>query len=586
MLARPVSKFQYIPVVALGLSILVGGYVYNRTLDDWITDIVSEYMLGLLNDVNHEIKEHKYHFYDLTPAEVDSFLGDLSQSSTQRRFTIIHESGKVLGDSKLTKREVYNLDNYGQRPEIVLALSDGKGIAKRFSSISRQETLYVAARIEIDDPEHDTINYSGIEKHGHDHEGPHRDVLPSNTSLTEFDHHEEHSSVYILRLAMPMTSIHNMSQDLRGIVYLLMICSMGVLIASSWYSQRKITQVINEERKLQEVRINKSTREIELLRQLANMLAACTTISEAQQVVEDIVPRILGDINGCVSIMRESRNLLEIEIDWGGPWPAATSFSPDDCWAMRKGQSHLSRDDNHSLSCHHMCEADEQNMTLCIPLTAHGNTVGIFHLYFDSPHNLISEDIKQLAYTLAEHLGLALSNLRLQDKLRSQALRDPLTGLYNRRYFENKLESEWLIASQDSMPLSIIMLDLDHFKQFNDNFGHDAGDYVLKELGSLLKSICNVRNEVCRLGGEEFAVICPNLSKEKTIELTNRIIESVRELHLEVRGLSLGQLGISAGVSTYPDIDVSHKEMVKIADAALYKAKENGRSQAMHASDT
>lgn len=581
MARRPLNKFQYIPVIALALSFVLGGYVYSRTLDEWLTDIVSSYMLDLLKDVNHEIKRGKLHLYDFTPHEIDQFLDNLSQSSSQRRFTIIHESGKVLGDSILTKKETYHLGSFSQRPEVVSALATGHGIAKRHSETNHQEVLYVAARLEIDDHEHDHLmaNKSVIEPKEHEHDDHEK------PNVAEQNEHEMHSSVYILRLAMPMTSLRSMSEDLRFILFLLMGCSMGVLIASSWFSQRKITQVINEERQQQQTRIDKSTREIELLRQLANMLAACKDIHEAQLVVKDIVPRLLGNVNGCISIMRESRNLLEVEIDWGEKWPAATAFSPQDCWAMRKGKAHLSHDKHQSLNCNHMSRKNTKDTTLCIPLTAHGNTVGIIHLNFPNSGSLVPDDIQQLAFTLAEHLGLALANLRLQDKLRSQALRDSLTGLYNRRYFEDKLEKEWSLVYQSDapQPLSIIMLDLDHFKRFNDNFGHDAGDYVLKELASLLMHSIDDRSVVCRLGGEEFSVICPNTSEPEAIAVAETIIKKVRELHLSIKGLSLGQLGISAGISTYLDICVPEEELVKLADTALYKAKERGRAQAVHA---
>ncbi|MGF1740430.1 sensor domain-containing diguanylate cyclase [Vibrio profundum] len=204
--------------------------------------------------------------------------------------------------------------------------------------------------------------------------------------------------------------------------------------------------------------------------------------------MEDIIPRLLGDLNGCVAIMRESRNQMEVQLDWGGEWPANKMYAPHECWALRKGKHHLSHDLYHYLPCAHMAGQDK-GQTLCVPLTAHGNTVGMFHIHFDNGEEFVSGETKQLALTIAEHLGLALANLSLQEKLRAQALSDPLTGLYNRRYFEEAMDSAWLHAEKYQKPLSIIMLDLDHFKRFNDNFGHDAGDYVLKEVSSLLKKM-------------------------------------------------------------------------------------------------
>ncbi|NOH61009.1 sensor domain-containing diguanylate cyclase [Vibrio sp. RE88] len=546
MLRSSFSRVQYFPIVALTISLVVGGYFYDKTLDNWVTNIVSSYMSSLIDDVSHQIKDKQLDLYDMSQPEIDYFLDNLSQSSFGQRFTIIHSSGLVLGDSQLTNREIATLGDHSTRPEVLAALAGKTGLSKRYSSSIDQELLYVAKKIELPEDEH-----------GHD-------------------------STYVLRLAMPMTSLYAMSSDLKDIEHALMAASLAILILSTWVSHRKIYKLVKEERDQQEYRIQKSTQEIELLHQLANMLAACNSVKEAQVVVADIIPRVLGNVNGCVSIMRDSRNQLEVKLDWGGEWPANKLYAPNDCWALRKGKYHLSKERHHNLSCTHMTASSIEGLTLCVPLTAHGNTVGMFHLYFDEHSEEISEDTKQLAFTIAEHLGLALANLSLQEKLRSQAMRDPLTGLFNRRYFEEVFEKEWAKASQDSNPMSLLMLDLDHFKRFNDNFGHDAGDYVLKEVANLLKREIGDEHVACRLGGEELAVISPNCSISESMELANQIVDSVRDLHLDMKGLSLGQLGVSIGVTTFPDLNTSTTELIKAADTALYQAKDNGRSQAVH----
>lgn len=545
-------KFQTLPVFALAITFIVGGYFYEKTLDNWLTDVVSGHMLDLLKDVEYEIKEHRIKFDELTSSEVDDFLDELPQVSSEKRFTIIGGDGTVLGDSNLTMREITRLEDHSQRPEVASALDTGFGVATRFSTSTNRDLLFVAIRIEIGGKQ--TLE-------------------------------ESRNSFYILRGAMPMTSIDNMARGLRVIEYLVMFFALLVLIVSTWVSQRRLAAVIGESVELQEEKIKRSTREIELLRQLANTLAACTTIEEAQTVVRDIAPRVIGDFNGCVSIVRESRNLLEVGIDWGGSWPASTSFSPHDCWALRKGKYHISREKNHNLDCHHMGELCSDHTTMCIPLIAHGNTVGVFHLYFADSQAELDRETKNLVFTLAEHLGLALANLRLQEELRSQAMRDPLTGLYNRRYFEDAIDREYYAANQNNSILTILMLDLDHFKRFNDNFGHDAGDFVLKEVSSLFSRVVSDRGIVCRIGGEEFVVVSTKLDAQQALALSNRIIEEVRELHLSLRGISLGQLGVSVGIATYPELDVSEKELIKLADTALYEAKERGRSQAVYAGE-
>ncbi|USD66961.1 diguanylate cyclase [Vibrio sp. SCSIO 43136] len=552
MFSNSISRIQYFPILTLAISLLIGGYFYNKTLDEWLTDIVSGYMFSIVDDVAHQIQTDKVHVYDLSPAQIAVFLDNLSQSSTTQRITIIHEDGSVLADTQLSTTEVKRLDNHANRPEIVEALSRGKGMSKRFSSTLDQNLFYVAKRFEIIDDEH---------HHSHTH----------------------HSSIYIVRMATPTIQLANMAQDLRFIIYILMAFSMLVLIASTVFSQKKIKQVIDEERSLQQSRIDKSTHEIELLRQLATTLAACTNINEAQSVVEDLMPRLLGKTNGCVSLMRDSGNLLEVNLDWGGDWIGEHLYAPHDCWAMRKGRYHLSHEANQHLVCKHMHGLDERTKTLCVPLTAHGNSVGILHLYYCDPDVVVDDEAKQLAFAIAEHLGLALANLRLQEELRSQAMRDPLTGLFNRRYFEEKFESEWSISAHSHTPISLLMFDLDHFKHFNDDFGHDAGDHVLKEISNLLLHAANENSHVCRLGGEEFAIICPNMAVLESIALAEIVVEQVSQLHLEHRGQSLGKLGISAGIATYPDIQVDEQEFIKIADMALYQAKDQGRSRAIHA---
>ncbi|USD43256.1 diguanylate cyclase [Vibrio sp. SCSIO 43135] len=546
MKKKSFAKFQYFPIITLALSMLAGGYFYNKTLDDWLTQIVSGYMLNLVDDVSHQVQEKNLDLYDMSSVEIDQFLDTLSQAGVGRRFTIIHSSGKVLGDSQLNGREIANTDDHSSRPEVMAALAGDHGMSKHYSSTVNQEMLYVAKRLELPPDEH-----------GHD-------------------------STYVLRLAMPMTTLTSMAKDLQLIVFALLVSSLVILVFSSWVSNRRLLFLINNERDQQEERIRRSTQEIELLHRLANMLAACNNIKEAQTVVADIIPRILGDINGCVSIMRESRNQLEVKLDWGGDWPANKIYAPHDCWALRKGKYHLSADEHHHLPCSHMSQCEDQGLTLCIPLTAHGNTVGMYHLYFGQEVKTVSEETKQLAFTIAEHLGLALANLSLQEKLRSQALSDPLTGLFNRRYFEEVFDNEWSKSSADQTPLSLLMLDLDHFKRFNDNFGHDAGDYVLKEVSNLLKRVIGEEHVACRLGGEELAVISPNCTIDESLALADEIVREVRELHLDMKGLSLGQLGVSIGVTTYPDLNASTTELIKAADTALYQAKNNGRSQAIH----
>jgi diguanylate cyclase (GGDEF)-like protein len=186
-----------------------------------------------------------------------------------------------------------------------------------------------------------------------------------------------------------------------------------------------------------------------------------------------------------------------------------------------------------------------------------------------------------LALTLAEDMALALANLRLRETLRSQAIRDPLTGLFNRRYLEETMAREINRVKRQETPLGVIMMDLDHFKRYNDTFGHSAGDELLSAMGILLKSQIRGEDIACRYGGEEFLVIMPGTSLEVALERAETLRQAVKEMHLQHPGLHPTTL--SLGVAVYPDHGDTELQLIQSADAALYRAKQAGRDRVVAA---
>lgn len=532
-------KWHFMPTIMLLISMVIGLSIYQVTLDKWVSNNMKDNLTDLLSDIVYEMNEDNPDFPSLNSELIAEYISHLPQATSEKRISLISMSGKVLGDSSISHRELNTLDNHADRQEVIGALKNGSGFNIRFSETLGINMLYVAKTLPL------------------------------------------HDSLFIVRLSTPMTLLKSMSSELMTILITLMASSLFIMVLSTVISIRRIDLRVKNEQSLQEERIKQRTFEIELLHRLASMLAACNSFDEAQNVIADIVPRILGDINGSIALMRNSRNQLAIKLDWGQKWPSAMSYTPDECWALRRGKHHLSNDSYHSLPCsHNSAIGDDQ--TLCIPLTAHGNTIGILHLYFGDKNYQVSTSIKQLTFTISEHLGLALANLSLQEKLRSQALIDPLTSLFNRRHFENVIEEQLINAERDKLPLSLLMLDLDHFKRFNDNFGHDAGDYVLKEISRVLLETVIEKDTVYRLGGEELAVITPNFSPSQAIELANNICHIVEKLHLSLKGTSLGTLTVSIGIASFLDSKVNKDELVKYADVALYKAKDQGRNRSVH----
>jgi diguanylate cyclase (GGDEF)-like protein len=179
----------------------------------------------------------------------------------------------------------------------------------------------------------------------------------------------------------------------------------------------------------------------------------------------------------------------------------------------------------------------------------------------------------------AEQVGMSISNLRLREALHSQSIRDPLTGLYNRRYLEEMTQRETRRAVRSECGLGLLILDLDHFKQINDTYGHDAGDSALREAASFLVKSVRAEDFVCRFGGEEFVVVLPMADLKATQARAERIRSRLRELTVLHNGQSLGMITASIGVATLPEHGTSPKELLQAADAALYLAKREGRDR-------
>jgi diguanylate cyclase (GGDEF)-like protein len=185
---------------------------------------------------------------------------------------------------------------------------------------------------------------------------------------------------------------------------------------------------------------------------------------------------------------------------------------------------------------------------------------------------------------MGEQIGLAMANFRLRETLRNQSIRDPLTNLFNRRYVQESLEREVHRARRNKRPVSVVMLDVDHFKSFNDTFGHDAGDAVLKAVAGVFKS--NVRKEdiVCRYGGEEFMLVLPDASLDNAGRRAEFVRAAVEDLNLTHDGRKLDDITLSMGVASFPSHGQTWEEVVVAADSALYRAKRAGRNRvALHA---
>ncbi len=469
-------------------------------------------------------------------------IADKIGQATDSRITLVDEKGNVLGDSIIDGLKLSTIENHSARPEISKAKESGFGSSKRYSSTAGADVMYVAIN----------ANHN-----------------------PNFNNIGDYKSKIIIRSSRPLKSVN---ETLSGLHANLIFIGAAVLIIATFLGYLGsifLSKVIQSERDGLEKKVSSRTKEISLLQTFGGLLNACSNMEEASQVMRNVIPQLLPDMKGGVSIIKNSRNRLDLIATWGGDFQGTERFSPSDCWALRKGHQHLSSEHGMRVSCNHWREKEMD--TLCIPLLAQGETIGVLHFEVNGQQPI--SYVHQIWDAIAEQIGLTLANIQLRQNLREQAIRDPLTTLYNRRFLTEALDKSFARAERNKSSVAVMMLDADHFKRFNDNFGHDAGDHVLKAISQEIKESVRQEDIASRFGGEEFCLVCPELSADEAENVANRIRTRISALELSMNQLTLGTVTISIGVAVYPEKAKSPDELIKAADEALYIAKENGRNQ-------
>lgn len=314
-----------------------------------------------------------------------------------------------------------------------------------------------------------------------------------------------------------------------------------------------------------------------LLAKMGELLQSCVSKDEVFAAALGFAPKIFPTSRGAVALLNPERNLAEVAGFWHDCRLPVNVFESNSCWALRTGHPHLVVAGDTTAPCAHA--AGVKNTYLCIPILAQGEALGILHFQATDEAPALGDAELSLKTTFAAQVGLSVANIRLREALRTQSIKDPLTGLYNRRYLTEILDREIRRAVRSEQSLGILMLDLDHFKTFNDTYGHDAGDAVLRETASFLSKSIRVEDIVCRFGGEEFVVILPTADLNAAHARAERIRSKLRELTVLHQGKSLGMITVSVGVAALPQHGTSPQKLLDAADAALYRAKREGRDR-------
>jgi diguanylate cyclase (GGDEF)-like protein/PAS domain S-box-containing protein len=344
------------------------------------------------------------------------------------------------------------------------------------------------------------------------------------------------------------------------------------------YARNQLDQ--RNEKTMEELK--QRTERATMLAKMGELLQSCQSRDEIFGAALGFGPKIFAANPGALALLNSSRSLVQVTGSWSGCQLPVPEFDPADCWALRTGHPHLVVAGDPTARCAHASGVDQTY--LCVPILAQGETLGILHLQATNDAPQMNAVEIPFHTTFAGQVGLSIANIALRQALRTQSVRDPLTGLYNRRYLEETLEREVRRAGRAVQSLGILMIDLDYFKKVNDTYGHQAGDSVLRETASLLAAGIRAEDFVCRFGGEEFVVVLPTADKEASRGRAERLRLKMRDLTVMHQGISLGMVTISVGVAAFPDDGLSPKELISAADAALYRAKRGGRDQVAMAS--
>lgn len=322
-------------------------------------------------------------------------------------------------------------------------------------------------------------------------------------------------------------------------------------------------------------RLQSETESSKLLNELQSDLQICVNASEAFDVLSGYSQRLLPASAGAVFAIDNTHNLMGTMASWGeSDSPSQNLLAPEDCCAMRGSRLHVRLNDPKSLSCHHF-SGSIPSAYICLPLSALGETLGILHISSENPDTFMATRLS-LIQQLGEYTALRLANLKLREKLHDQSIRDPLTTLYNRRFLQATMEQEVRRSARRHSGLGVIMADIDKFKQFNDTFGHEAGDMVLKEVAFLLRRSVRTEDIVCRFGGEEFVIVMPDSSPDSVQERAELVRETVANLKMEHNNVAMGKITVSLGISFSQGGDLSPDMLLRYADEALYHAKKMG----------
>lgn len=385
---------------------------------------------------------------------------------------------------------------------------------------------------------------------------------------------------YSLGLEGAITEIDNAAsledQQDEAIRLLMPILSLvgGIVIVVVWLRYRRSTTEL-----LAGANLNASRSAVfaRLSERLTFAIEEADLVDAAVGALSLLIPSDEGDL----LLMNPSQDRLIVGASWGNDTRVRGSAlqleSPTRCPALRRGAAYLSEDLADALSLRCPAHPVERGSVLCVPMLALGQSVGVLHLV--RAGSTFTADDQWLAGRLAEQVALALANGRLLRTMEGLAMADPLTGLYNMRFFDPLLEQELAASAREGWPISLVMLDIDKFKPFNDTYGHPAGDEALRTFANLLRATVRESDTVARYGGEEFVILLRGADLDAATSIAETIRKEVEGLIVVLGPGRFARMTASFGVASTVTHGHDRASLVSVVDQALYRAKELGRNR-------
>lgn len=377
-----------------------------------------------------------------------------------------------------------------------------------------------------------------------------------------------------------------------GALSLLLLSSLSTFLLRDGFARRRIAaQNIQMNQALaQSVQaLEEQASESKLLTNARDELQLCVTLEEVYACAVRSVSQFIPDAFGAIGIINNSRHLVETVGYWGTFADAPSLpeiYTPGSCCGLRSGDLRWRRPGVSEVHCTHFQNGLPESYA-CVPMMAGGETIGVLFLEVRSENVVCRIEARMEGLRqLIQLIGMSVASLQLRVKLEHQSIRDPLTHLFNRHFMQITLEKEFARAKRKRTTLCVLMIDVDHFKSFNDRFGHAAGDSVLESVAAVLTANVRTEDYVCRFGGEEFVIILPETDAPTALKRAEKVREVISRLPASFDQIPRDPVTISIGLTSLSLEITQPADLIRRADEALYRAKNEGRNRIFCHEDT